>query len=145
MKLKPCPIESEMLSIVLVAFRQSETDLLSQSETETKYLDLRGRQFANKRVLSNILDEMKKDREIEIVAMEKLIAAKIAENEQNYEALNAAKEWKIVGEDEDDREMEVEAMEELIAAKIAERESHNRQIETYNVTKAWKLRHKRFS
>ena len=120
-------------------------DLKVKLKVKLKYLDLRGRKFANKEVLSNILGEMKGDREMEIVAMERLIAAKIAESNKNFEELSAMKDWKIVGEIEDDRELEVEKMEEVQAARIAEREAHKRNLETYNVTKNWKLQHKQFS
>lgn len=82
---------------------------------------------------------------MEIEAMERLIAAKMAESNKHYELLNATKEWIIVGEIEDDREVTVEAMEELNAAKIAEKESYQRQLQTLNTTKQWKLQHKPFS
>ena len=77
--------------------------------------------------------------------MERLIAAKIAESDNQYETLCATKEWQIVGEVEDDKENTIEALEALVVAKAAERASNNRDVETYNATKQWKLKHKRFS
>lgn len=108
-------------------------------------LELRGRKFANRNVLSRLVGEIKENREMEIIAMERLIAAKVAESNEEYEILNATKEWNIVGEGEDEKEQEIEAMERLIAARAAQKKAHTRDLENLNATQQWKLHKKPFS
>ena len=108
-------------------------------------LELRGRKFASRDVLSALVGEIKEDREMEIVAMERLIAVKVAESNQEYEILNANMDWNIVGEGEDEKEQMIEAMEQLIEKRAAQRKSHTRNLETLNATQQWKLHKKPFS
>lgn len=112
---------------------------------ELKCLGLKQGKYANRRALAAIMKDLKETRQMERDAMEKLIAAKIAECENDNEKMIETTEWSIVGQSEDDKENTVEALEELLAKKEAERISNARYMETYNATKHWKLKQSRFS